>query len=1324
MVVLSASVLGFTDVQVGHAAAPSFVEPPTRLYMAPTGTNFATSPIPYVHPDVPIGTLNFDFTPDPISGDKRQIQVESQDDNCDHSNRPVPSYVGCTTVKLQVGNGKLSIPNSDTGNGIYTHADGADIDTGFSGAPGAIVYVRGEFDDVNKALADLVYDPDDDYFYNGNDPEQIEFDLLPGDPGLADLIGQFSAEIRVLDVNGWLDLTQTIDTEAVPSGGSVLIGGPDPMDASAVFDVVDDDNDDSTDTFDPKPPDCSPGDSGTHGSDCDDRTDGTGDDALLLMFTTCGGFEFLSTNGFTIKDDIEELLTDHIAANPASPTATESLVIAALLAAIETAAPQVTSFQLATNATNGPVTAFAGIAQLEEINYTLDNVTFHGVDPATPGPPHTAIANATCELFTIVSDLGNNGLPVEYLGDPPLGLEIPWPGVDFDSLTVKVGDGTTIDASLPAGPIDIPEGDGATVTVAITTDPTDPAGHPAFDLDITAVGTGGAVSAVDYDTVALTLTVPEDAVSVGIPISTIEDLLVDPGEGISLTVAPPATPPPGYAVTTDTATIAINIIDDDAAGVTLISVADPSVAEGDVGDTTLTFTLTLDNPATGNESVDVVTNDDSATSPADFDAVSTTVNFALGATTATVDVTVHGDTIDEGDHSFTLDLSNPVNLTIGDASGTGTILDDDGPSVVSIADATVTEGGIGNQTAISMTNFAGRTCAVTVASADGTATAPDDYAAIVGSFGIANTASDVLAISVANDADPEPAETFTITIALSGASDPQCALGDSEATITITDNDSGDVTPPTVTIDQGALQADPTSLSPIVFDVVFSEPVFGFTAADISFAGSTAPGVLVAAIVGSGPTYTVEVSGMTGDGTVVASIPGGSVIDANSNPNDASTSTDNSVSFELVDLTPPTVTIDQGGLQADPTGVSPIVFDVVFSEPVSGFVGSDVTLSGTAGATTALVAGTGAMYTVSVSGMTQDGTVIAAVDAGAAFDGGGNPSVASTSTDNQVTFDFDEGDVTPPTVTINQGGLQADPTGVSPIVFDVVFSEPVSGFVDSDVSLSGTAGPTTAVVAGTGTTYTVSVSGMTSAGTVIATVIAGAATDAANNLSLASTSTDNTVTYTQSGPTPIVLTLPANITKNNDPGMIGAVVTYPAPTATGGTPPISVSCSPASGAFFPIGTTTVTCTATDSNPGDQQNRFVEATTSGTFTVTVVDAEPPVIAKPPDLIRDSSNGKPIPVTFVTPSATDNAGPPVVTCAPASGSLFSLGVATVTCTATDAAGNKATTTFTVTVVSPASGVPITGSNPTTTLAIATALMLIGYLCLRPRRRRRLA
>src|SRR5207249_6368693 len=115
-------------------------------------------------------------------------------------------------------------------------------------------------------------------------------------------------------------------------------------------------------------------------------------------------------------------------------------------------------------------------------------------------------------------------------------------------------------------------------------------------------------------------------------------------------------------------------------------------------------------------------------------------------------------------------------------------------------------------------------------------------------------------------------------------------------------------------------------------------------------------------------------------------------------------------------------------------------FTVVFSESVSGFTGSDVSLSGSAGATTASVTGSGTTYNVAVSGMSSDGTVIATVPAGAnspstsgAQDAAGNGNSGSTSSDNTVTYD-----TTKPTVTINQAGTQNDPTNASPVNFTVV----------------------------------------------------------------------------------------------------------------------------------------------------------------------------------------------------------------------------------------------------------------------------------------------
>ncbi len=134
-----------------------------------------------------------------------------------------------------------------------------------------------------------------------------------------------------------------------------------------------------------------------------------------------------------------------------------------------------------------------------------------------------------------------------------------------------------------------------------------------------------------------------------------------------------------------------------------------------------------------------------------------------------------------------------------------------------------------------------------------------------------------------------------------------------------------------------------------------------------------------------------------------------------------------------------------------------------------------------------------------------------------------------------------------------------------------------------------------------------------------------------------------------------------------------AVVTYDQPTTSGECG--SVSCVPPSGSTFPIGKTTVTCTATDSS---------SLTTTCSFDVTVNDCQDPTISCPasPVVVCNDLNqcGASVAYNVV---ANDNCPGVTTQCSPASGSFFSVGATTVNCTATDAAGHTATCSFDVTV-----------------------------------------
>ena len=156
----------------------------------------------------------------------------------------------------------------------------------------------------------------------------------------------------------------------------------------------------------------------------------------------------------------------------------------------------------------------------------------------------------------------------------------------------------------------------------------------------------------------------------------------------------------------------------------------------------------------------------------------------------------------------------------------------------------------------------------------------------------------------------------------------------------------------------------------------------------------------------------------------------------------------------------------------------------------------------------------------------------------------------------------------------------------------------------------------------------------------------------------------------------------------------GATVTFTA-TATdvedGALVPV---CTPASGSTFAIGTSTVTCTAVDSNEN------VAAPAS--FTVTVAN-NPPVLTVPANMTASATSAAGAVVTF-TATATDvEDGTAPVVCTPASGSALSIGATTVNCAATDSAGATDSDSFVVTVVNTP---PVISTPPSVTAAATSA------------------
>jgi hypothetical protein len=108
-----------------------------------------------------------------------------------------------------------------------------------------------------------------------------------------------------------------------------------------------------------------------------------------------------------------------------------------------------------------------------------------------------------------------------------------------------------------------------------------------------------------------------------------------------------------------------------------LSIGDVTVTEGDSGTTQASFTVTLDRPVPAPVMVHYTTADGTATAPGDYTASVGDVTFAAGQSSQLVAVPVVGDTTDEPDETFTVELSDSAGAAIVDGSGVGTIVDDD-----------------------------------------------------------------------------------------------------------------------------------------------------------------------------------------------------------------------------------------------------------------------------------------------------------------------------------------------------------------------------------------------------------------------------------------------------------------------------------------------------------------------------------------------------------------------------------------------------------------------------------------------------------------------
>jgi hypothetical protein len=432
------------------------------------------------------------------------------------------------------------------------------------------------------------------------------------------------------------------------------------------------------------------------------------------------------------------------------------------------------------------------------------NLPFPTVTTLTANPAGTSALGAPVVLTAAVTS--GNGPPsgsVEFFdGATSLGTDPVAAGVAEVTVTTLAAGAHTLSASFtPAGAFQasasgpltytvtsagprlsiadasVIEGNSGTKAVLLTTTLSPSSVGEVTVQYATANGTASAGS--DYSAAAATMTFAPGVTSQTIPLDVMGDVLDEDNETFSVTLSNPT----GAAIDRSTATA--TIVDNDTAK---LKIGNASAAEGVAAVSGLTFAVKLTLKTARDVTVDYSTTPGTATAGADYLTRTGSLLIPAGSLTAKAVIPVLDDGLDEADEKFTVKLSNPAGAALGDASGSGTIVDDDPLPHVSIADMTVTEadGSVDVMLEVTLSVASGRTVKVPYTTADGTAVAGADYSAKSATVAFApGQTTAFITVRILGDAVHEPTEQLLVNLGPT----PAAILDKPQAVLTIADND-------------------------------------------------------------------------------------------------------------------------------------------------------------------------------------------------------------------------------------------------------------------------------------------------------------------------------------------------------------------------------------------------------------------------------------------------------------------------------------------------------------------------------------------------------
>lgn len=296
-----------------------------------------------------------------------------------------------------------------------------------------------------------------------------------------------------------------------------------------------------------------------------------------------------------------------------------------------------------------------------------------------------------------------------------------------------------------------------------------------------------ALAGNDYFAASGTVTFTPGQTTQQISVQIIGDQVVEPDDNFFVNL----TNPVNASLSDNQATA--TILNDDG-----LAVTDVQIVEGNSGTKNLIFTVTA--PQTGGQtvSVDYSTSPGTATPGVDYTSVAGTLVFSGGATSRTITVPIVGDFLQEGDETFFLNLSNPVNAPLLDDQALATITDDDLTPTITATDVSIVEGNSGTKNAVfTLTLSAAIGIPVTVdySTFDISTTAGADYVPVSGTATFqAFQTTTTINVPILGDILDESSEQFRLhlsnaTNAIILTPDPIGTILDDDATPTLSIND-------------------------------------------------------------------------------------------------------------------------------------------------------------------------------------------------------------------------------------------------------------------------------------------------------------------------------------------------------------------------------------------------------------------------------------------------------------------------------------------------------------------------------------------------------